>query len=263
MHTIHLWDRCFILQSPSYLSGRAAGQVPYTRLSITLLVAGGKPLRISLEGAEPQTVQAALVGPRAVRNAIEAIGSDLTILDAGLTTPAYERLESQLASGQHFRALDEPVCAQLQALLRPGFGGLMECGEAQQLFDRAIALVVPQPPARAPLDPRIAAVLQGVAARPLEELSVKDLAASVQLSEPRLRALFQKRYGCSVAHYMRWATAWKVIRGLRQGRSFTEVAHEAGFHDLPHADRVLRELFGANPTELIKTRAVHFRKCDW
>lgn len=263
MHVLHVWDRCFILQARSYRAGAALGQPAFHRLSATLLVANRAPFQLSVNGQPPLSCQAVLIAPNVARDSIEGLEADVSVLDAGITTTAYERLKTRLPQGQPMQRLEDEVCAQLQALLRPGFGTVMECAAAQELFDQAVRIVVPQPQPQPPPDPRVAAVLRVVAGRTLEELSVAALAAGVGLSDARLRALFQKHFGCSLAQYIRWASAWKAIRAWREGRTLTQVAHEAGFHDLAHADRVLRELFGNNPTELIKTQAIHFRKCDW
>ena len=48
----------------------------------------------------------------------------------------------------------------------------------------------------------------------------------------------------------------------KQGRKLTDVAVEAGFYDLAHADRTFVEVFGMNPSTAIDPRFVRIVNCD-
>ncbi|HSW13878.1 MAG TPA: AraC family transcriptional regulator, partial [Solimonas sp.] len=119
-------------------------------------------------------------------------------------------------------------------------------------------------PTRPPLqrEPRILRAMQMIEALPLDQLSHDELSRELQLSASRTRALFQRQLGCTMSQYMRWVAAWKAAAMWRQGRSFTEIALAAGFYDLAHADRVMNEMFGMNPSFATDPRIcrLHFRR---
>ncbi len=96
---------------------------------------------------------------------------------------------------------------------------------------------------------------------PLDRLTLPLLAKEAGVSPSRLRALFQQAFGCAPAQYMRWVNAWKAIRAWRRGVRLTDVAHDAGFHDLAHIDHAIKELFGMSPSMIALRANVRFRQC--
>ena len=246
------------MQSPSFLISRTAK--PHKRLSATIIVANKKPFVMEIVGQPTREYQGLILAPNVPRVAFSALDSEVTILDAGITTATYRMLQPLLKSGQS-RALSAGELTRIQSLLRPAYATEMSCTQAQQLLDDvAHTLDGTSAPTSSP-DPRIERVLQLVEDLPLDELSLPMLARAAELSESRLRALFQKNLGCGPAQYMRWVNAWKVISLWEKGKKFTDLAHEMGFHDLSHIDHALKELFGVSPSMVTTAQGVSFHKC--
>ena len=83
---------------------------------------------------------------------------------------------------------------------------------------------------------------------PLNEFNIENLAQQVYLSSSRLRSLFKQNIGHSIGEYARWSAVWQAVDQYTPGRSFTDVAMETGFFDLPHVSRTFVEVFGISPS---------------
>lgn len=77
---------------------------------------------------------------------------------------------------------------------------------------------------------------------------LRDLAATVHLSESRLSHLFAQDLGITFRAYVRWLRLLRATAAVAQGRTLTEAAHLAGFTDSSHLTRTCRRTFGAPPT---------------
>ena len=88
------------------------------------------------------------------------------------------------------------------------------------------------------------------------------LAAQVHLSPSRLRELFKQQVGTTIGEYARWQSIWRMTFLWKDGVKFTDLAIEAGFHDLAHADRVFLESFGISPSSLIDSRYFRLVQCN-
>lgn len=256
---IYLWDRRFMLRCASYVLDRA--QKPFRRLSATLIVATRAPFRLAVNDQPVAEYQAVLIAPNVLRQVIEALDADVTIVDAGLTSPAFRLLEPQLLRGD-VRALSDAELARVRALLAGVSDDALDCERADRLFTALCEALGPaqRPPAPA-RDPRIERVLQRIDEWSFDETSVPALALVAELSESRLRGLFGKTMGCTLQQYIRWVNAWKAIRLWQRGMTFTDVAHAVGFHDLAHIDHALNELFGMSPSAVTDLRRVQLRRC--
>lgn len=131
-----------------------------------------------------------------------------------------------------------------------------------RLADRAIALLAdraPAPPSTPhPAVRRAAALIPGRLGRggSGHGVELRDLAATVGLSPGRLGRLFATELGLPYRSYVRWAQLQKVVDVLRSGGTLTDAAHAAGFTDSAHMNRVCRQVFGLNPSEMT-------RNIDW
>ena len=255
---VYMWERCFIMQADSFaLSGTAK---PHKRLSATVIVANRKPFLMQIEGLPVREYQGVILAPNVSRTLLEADASELSLFDAGITTASYAALQPGLRR-QAVRPLDEAELLGIRPLLSASFAEPMSCAQAHQLFDRVIGALGGASDAIVRYDPRVQRVMRLVEELPLDELSLPRLAAVAELSESRLRALFQQGLGCAPAQYIRWVNTWKAIRLWDKGMKLTDVAHEMGFHDLAHIDHAVKELFGLSPSAATSGRGVNFHKC--
>jgi len=255
---VYLWDRCFVMQADSFAVSGAAK--PHKRLSATVIVANRSPFLMQIEGLPVRQYQGVILAPNVSRTLLEADGSELSLFDAGITTASYAALLPCLRR-QAVRPLDADDLQSLRPLLAAAFAAPMNCMQARRLFDDVIAVLGGGPGAAVERDPRVLRVMRLVEELPLDELSLPRLAAAAELSESRLRALFQQSLGCAPAQYIRWVNTWKAIRLWEKGMKFTDLAHEIGFHDLAHIDHAVKELFCLSPSAATSAQGVSFHKC--
>ncbi|WP_242108198.1 cupin domain-containing protein [Luteimonas aquatica] len=77
--------------------------------------------------------------------------------------------------------------------------------------------------------------------------SLPQIARSVGLSPPRLRALAHAQLGMPLARWRLWQRLRRAAAALAEGRSLADAAHAAGFADQAHFGRQMREMFGVAP----------------
>jgi len=255
---VFVWDRCLLLQAGTFVVDRR--ERPYRRLSATILVASKRPFVLEVEDRPATEYQGALVAPNVGRKYIEAVDSDLTLVDAGITSGAFRDLEPYLVSGG-VRPLGEDELRRIQPVLGPTFAGPLVCEQAMRGFDQVVHAIAPVRGRTVEHDARVRRVMELVEEQPFDALSVSMLAREVGLSESRLRDLFGKAMGCRLSQYMRWVAAWKAVSLWQEGMKFTDVARAVGFHDLAHADHAFAEIFGMSPSEITDARWMSFHKC--
>jgi AraC-like DNA-binding protein len=268
---IFVWDRRFLLHAASFVLPRAAK--PHKRLSATVLIARNQPFAMEGIGKPGQRFQGVIIAPNVPRLSLEAAESDLYLLDAGITTEAYRKLRTVLVPGgareltqqelsrvkRQFEVEDAPLPGPLPIEKANGERG---CNSAAKLFDCIVDALTGPAASKSAIEPRLERAMKLVESLPLDELSLPLLAREAGVSPSRLRSLFQQSFGCAPAQYMRWVNAWKAIRAWRRGVRLTDVAHEAGFHDLAHIDHAVRELFGMSPSMIALAKDVRFQQCE-
>ncbi len=113
-----------------------------------------------------------------------------------------------------------------------------------------------------PVDNRIVRAREILDDTPLNEVRLESLAEQVHLSPSRLRELFKKQTGFTIGQYARWRAVWRASLLWQRGLKFTDLALEAGFHDLAHVDRAFTEIFGMNPSKVIDAAFVRLVNCE-
>lgn len=256
---VYLWDRCFLLQGQGYELDRRHN--PYHRPSATLLVAHEGTFELGINGEPLREYEAVLLPVNIRRDWITSHGRPFTLMDACVSSEAYLRLAPYLTPGQPL-VLAAALRDRLRGLLAHREPGTLDIEAAVALFGEAVEACCDPPRPQLQREPRIQRVMQEIERLPLDQLSHEDLSREAQLSASRLRALFQRHVGCTISQYMRWVAGSKAAQMWREGSSFTEIALAAGFYDLAHADRVMNEIFGMNPSVMTDPRQyrLHFRR---
>ena len=102
------------------------------------------------------------------------------------------------------------------------------------------------------IDPRMARVLEVLAATPDRRLPLAEIAASVSLSPSRVAHLFSETVGIPPRRYLLWLRLRDAVCELTAGASITDAAHAAGFADAPHLDRTFRRMLGFTPSAALR-----------
>ena len=96
-----------------------------------------------------------------------------------------------------------------------------------------------------------------------EPYPLRYLAQTVNLSEGRLRHLFRQELGVSIQQYWIGHRLLVAIRRFNSCQSLTEIAHDAGFADLPHFSKAFRSSFGMTPSIAAKdSRSIQVIFCE-
>lgn len=81
---------------------------------------------------------------------------------------------------------------------------------------------------------------------------LEEVAAAALVSPSRLGHLFAQEVGMSFPTYLRWARLRRATELVRAGATLTRAANDSGFSDSSHLTRVVHEMFGLAPSELLR-----------
>jgi len=177
-----------------------------------------------------------LAGPMALHTLDEARLEQLTqrLAKAGLGG----RVEQLQTTWRFSPQLSSAKCRAAETLLRM-FGKYLE--EAGKPYLRS------EPAPRSPLLRKIETFLTGCQDG---QVSLKEVAASVNLSPCHFCAVFKKQTGVTFSRYrvrQRLAKACELLAD--PGRRISDAAFEAGFESIPYFNRAFRGQLGCSPTE--------------
>lgn len=106
-------------------------------------------------------------------------------------------------------------------------------------------------------DDRISRVVASIQKNAAENRSVADLAASVNLSVPRLTQLFKRTTGSSIRRFRLWHRAIDCTQRVALGADMQRAALESGFSDYAHFAREFKKMTGKTPSEARNSTALY------
>ena len=86
-------------------------------------------------------------------------------------------------------------------------------------------------------------------------LSLATLARHAKLSPSRFAALFKQATGVPIRRYKLWVAMGAAVRSMQRGASLTEASMDAGFSSPAHFSSAYRQMFGMEPSRLLRTTA--------
>ncbi len=256
---VYYGRRRFLMIAESYRIDR--GDNPYRRLSATLLLAFGEPFELDAGSGPAITTRAALVAPDVPRRRTQALNSELFIFDMPMGSAEFTALKPIFGNGTEVLSLEITDFAPLRPLMGRAAHEIIAAEEVEKLFGSVVHTVCGEFPEATVRDHRIQKILERIDQLTLNQVNINELASWVNLSPSRLRGLFKGEMGCSLGYYARWVALWRAVELWKQGKAMTDMAHEAGFYDLAHLDRVYREVLGMNPTALVESELVMPMRC--
>ena len=237
-------------------------QRPFSRLSTTLLLSLDEPFKLDAGDGPTTKSKAALIGPQVPRRLLDGRDSSLVILDFSPATPEYAALESFLRNSE-ILFFEPDLQEAIHNDLKDGFSGELSTQTLRTRIDDILPHVAGRKLQPVNLDPRVAKAMEIIEDTPLNELSLADLATQVHLSTSRLRHLFVEELGFTITQYARWCAMQRSVLSWAQGQPMVEAAISAGLHDSSHANRVLKETLGRNPSEFNDSSRFKTIVCDW
>lgn len=143
----------------------------------------------------------------------------------------------------------DPACLKkLMPVIRTLHESLQSCETAYKSFSQIVETLTGSGQELPEMDLRIAKCLDRIHRHMPENLTAKELADSVALSQDRFLHLFKDIMGLPLRRYMLWTKLDLAAHYLKNGGSLTDAAHEAGFSDSAHLSRTCREMFGIAPS---------------
>jgi AraC-like DNA-binding protein len=127
--------------------------------------------------------------------------------------------------------------------------GLASGEDPWEVAALALAVLAGEPDRRREPSPaldRAVALLPELLAGPVR---LGDLAAEIGMSADGLGRLFRTTFGMTFPTYVRWARLSRAAEAVLAGATITDAAHQAGFADGAHANRVCWEMFGISPLD--------------
>ena len=103
------------------------------------------------------------------------------------------------------------------------------------------------------IDPRIEVAAKQIREDPAADVSARELAATVGLSESRFLHLFRQEIGSSLRRYRMWSRLLRAGAEIAAGRNLTTAAVEAGFASPSHLADRFKTTFGLSATQLLAT----------
>jgi AraC-like DNA-binding protein len=257
---VYVWKHVFFLQARSQTVNRS--DHPTRRLTAGLIVANRHPVRLKVNHAPLREYEAALLGPNVLRETFEAVGSDFTIVDIDIASPAYEAIAPRVTMGE-VQELSPREILRLRSLLVPRFLQMFSCAEIQALFDSLVHVISESSGhVSCRRDPRVYKTIDLIDRLPLNEISLNRLALHACLSESRLRHLFRKQMDCTLSQYARWASVRKALDNWKPGTPFSAATDKAGFYDPAHFNHAMKEHFAVTPSAMVKDPGMDIIKCE-
>lgn len=244
-----------MLLAPSLILDR-----PTSPLCATLRIACKNPYSISVDDKEIVT-KASLVAPKAGRKRIVALDSDMALFYLPLDAPENAGLKEMLGT-EPIIELPFRMFEPFVELIQQAMYSDIKPEQMKELARDVVAAITGKPfaPARE-LDPRISLAYKVLDEMPLNEVSLAAVAEKVHLSTSRVRELFKAETGFTITDYARWRSVWRMCLEWKAGKQFTQLALDAGFHDLAHADKVFIDIFGMNPSQAFDPKFVRLTSC--
>lgn len=99
-------------------------------------------------------------------------------------------------------------------------------------------------------DSRIVKATSIISLLPVKQISSKEIADKIYLSESRFLHLFRENLGINFRGYLLWKRLRDVINTLDASATLTTLANDMGFADSAHFSRTCVASFGLRPSEL-------------
>lgn len=212
----------------AWFEGRCGDTRPHRHLAAQMIVGLSEPIHV-------ETIAGSLAGPAVLvragaLHAVRPTATHATVIYARSFSPmgiAWSRL------GDGKDAASPPAALSEQLRSSDDLAGT--------LYELAAACPTP------PIDARLCEALRRLKDTRVDIADLGEIARSVGLSEPRLRALAAEQLGAPLSHWRLWFMLEQGLRSLGAGAPLVAAAANAGFSDQAHLSRTMRRFMGVTP----------------
>jgi len=147
------------------------------------------------------------------------------------------------------RGINDLATSDLRMLSNDFFKKLLTDSSCERLFNGYLTILrhLIRLDAPLPKDDRVEQALAFIAAHRSRQLTVKDVAVHVHLSESRMRHLFKKHVGQPIQNFLLWMKVVDSLQLIVKGNKVQDTAWTAGFWDASHMNRSYKSLLGVSP----------------
>jgi AraC-like DNA-binding protein len=101
-----------------------------------------------------------------------------------------------------------------------------------------------------PIHPAVTKALKLIPQQLEGDIRIAEVAQTIGLSAGRLQHLFSQEVGIPFRPYVLWLRMQRAAATIRDGASFTDAAHAAGFADSSHMNHAFKRMFGLTPSDV-------------
>lgn len=238
--------------------GAALGLSPHRNAVAVLALGLDDTFAVANDPADPlagyRRCRSALIPPNTLHHLTDTVGL-MGFLYVDAYSRDFDRLKSLVRDKTARAGFDLTVEGALIALLRDLASGVRSWPDVKAELDRRLAGA-----SGSAVDPRVRLALDTLHANISCRPSLQALADRVGLSESRLRRLFKAATGVPLRRYRIWIAMGAAMRAIARGRTLTVAAMDAGFSSSAHFSAAYREMFGMEPSRLVKGRLTALRE---
>jgi AraC-like DNA-binding protein len=222
----------------------------YTLAWSQLLVSIRGNMRVLLENGEVVSTRSCMVKAGTVVDVSHIDTSEAVIAIYYFNPIAQDFfvLESQMLSARTGVCYDHPKEHVLVQQLLNVFEGKQSPDDACRLCHEALVPNYLRQTIIKEFDPRVIETITSIRESFRHNLSVRDYAAKVNLSESRLNKLFKDQIGIPLTKYRLQMRLSAGVVFLASGYTVTEAAYASGFSNSAHFSRCFSDMIGIKPS---------------
>jgi len=230
--------------------GPALGLSPHRNAVAVVAVGLDAPFTVSWNTRDYRSCRSALIPPSTLQHFQETSG-EMGFLYVDAASNDYAQLRASATRSGERSHLD----LQCEQFLIDRLNRLRTDGAARWRDIRAELETLLNGGAARETDTRVVHSLQLIHEDAAARLSLATLARHAKLSPSRFAALFKQATGVPIRRYKLWVAMGAAVRSMQRGASLTEASMDAGFSSPAHFSSAYRQMFGMEPSRLLRTTA--------